>query len=370
MLAAAFFLLGAGGSVERLVRVVAVAGMATTGAAVALLALQGASLVGGGFDAALRWSTITDISDTRVGHALIARAAIGLVVALAATSILRRVAEGALMRFALVATFVVVPLSYSFAGHPGAASPMAVTVVVSMLHVAAVGTWFGALVLMGSSSSMREAATVAWFSKRAAFLVGVAVISGVVQSLLIVDDIGNVLDIGYGKALVTKLVFVGIMLLAAAVVRKRFLESGTARLQSALVIEAVVGLLVLSVTSGLVSETPREAVSAAPFATSLVQGETIVNITVSPARVGNVEMHVIISKPGGSLEPVASARVRLSSAERNVPPIAVEPAEVGPNHFVATAAIPYAGEWKVDVVLIEDDGRESLFTTPVDIRPW
>jgi hypothetical protein len=60
----------------------------------------------------------------------------------------------------------------------------------------------------------------------------------------------------------------------------------------------------------------------------------------------------------------------LSSAERNVPPIAVEPAEVGPNHFVATAAIPYAGEWKVDVVLIEDDGRESLFTTPVDIRPW
>jgi hypothetical protein len=160
------------------------------------------------------------------------------------------------------------------------------------------------------------------------------------------------------------------MLLAAAVVRKRFLESGTARLQSALVIEAVVGLLVLSVTSGLVSETPREAVSAAPFATSLVQGETIVNITVSPARVGNVEMHVIISKPGGSLEPVASARVRLSSAERNVPPIAVEPAEIGPNHFVATAAIPYAGEWKVDVVLIEDDGRESLFTTPVDIRPW
>ncbi|NCW44871.1 MAG: hypothetical protein EBV77_05185 [Gemmatimonadaceae bacterium] len=159
------------------------------------------------------------------------------------------------------------------------------------------------------------------------------------------------------------------MLLTAAVVRKRFLESGTSRLQSALVVEAVVGLLVLSVTSGLVTETPREAVSAAPFATSLVQGETIVNITVSPARVGNAEMHVIIAKPGGSLEPVAAARVRLSSEERNVPPIAVEPAEVGPNHFVATAAIPYAGEWKIDIVLVEDDGRESLFTTPIEVRP-
>jgi copper transport protein len=99
-----------------------------------------------------------------------------------------------------------------------------------------------------------------------------------------------------------------------------------------------------------------------------VQGETIVNVTVSPARVGAVEMHVIISKPGGSLEPVTAAKVRFSSKERDVPPIAVEPAEVGPNHFVATAQIPYAGEWKIDVVLVEPDGRESLFTTPIDVR--
>jgi hypothetical protein len=79
-------------------------------------------------------------------------------------------------------------------------------------------------------------------------------------------------------------------------------------------------------------------------------------------------MHVIISKPGGSLEPVTAAKVRFSSKERDVPPIAVEPVEVGPNHFVATAQIPYAGEWKIDVVLVEPDGRESLFTTPIDVR--
>jgi hypothetical protein len=36
---------------------------------------------------------------------------------------------------------------------------------------------------------------------------------------------------------------------------------------------------------------------------------------------------------------------------------------------VATAAIPYAGEWKIDIVLVEDDGRESLFTTPIEVRP-
>jgi hypothetical protein len=80
-------------------------------------------------------------------------------------------------------------------------------------------------------------------------------------------------------------------------------------------------------------------------------------------------MHVIISKPGGSLDPVATARVRFSSVERDVPAIAVEPAEVGPNHFVATAQIPYAGEWRIDVVIVEADGKESLVTTSFTVRP-
>ena len=80
-------------------------------------------------------------------------------------------------------------------------------------------------------------------------------------------------------------------------------------------------------------------------------------------------MHVIVTKPGGSLSPVASAKLRLSSNERSVPPIGIEPAEVGPNHFVATGQIPFAGEWKIDVILVEGDGRESLFTTTFDARP-
>lgn len=371
LFASGLFLVGGAAkeSTARLARVFSLAGGGTAVTALALLGLQGASLAGGGVGTALRWSTLSDISDTRVGHALLVRALIGLVALVVASPIVQQVANGAVVRFGVVATFVVVPLTYAFAGHPSAANPTVVAVAVSMFHIAAVGTWFGGLLLLGWSSTLREAGVVKWFSQRAAGMVGIAVVTGAVQSLLIVDDLRNVLDITYGKVLLAKVVFVGAMLLAAAVVRKRFLESGIARLRPVLVAEAIVGLLVLTVTSGLVTETPRAAVSAAPFATSLVQGETIVNLTVSPARVGSVEMHVIIAKPGGSLEPVVSAKVRFSSSERDVPPIGVEPAEVGPNHFVATAQIPYAGEWKIDVVLVEADGRESLFTTPIDVRP-
>lgn len=372
VLAGVFLVLG-GSVVEsfdrRLRAVTATSASVLAATSIVLLALQGAALDAGGVGAALRWSTLVDVSDTRVGHALLARIVVSMLLCVAGLAALRTTRAESLARFFAVLGFVALPVTYSFAGHAGAVSPTAIAVGVSMLHVGAVATWFGGLVLLSAMAPMRTAETVKWFSQRAAALVGIAVVTGIGQSLLIVDDIGGVLDITYGTMLATKVVIVGSMLLSAAVVRRRFLDSGVERLRSALVIEAVVGLLVLGVTAGLVAETPRGTTSGAPFATTLVQGDTLVNVTVSPARVGPVEMHIIVTSPGGSLDPVESARVRLSSIQKDVPPIAVEPAVVGPNHFVATAQIPYAGDWKIDVILVEPDGRESLFTTPFTARP-
>ena len=371
-MAGAFFVLG--GSVvdtfRRRLRLVTAGGAGVLAVStVALLALQGAALGGGGLGAALHWSTISDVADTRVGHALIVRIAVATLLCAAMFAASRTAKTESLMRFGAVLGFVALPLTYSFAGHAGSASPAIIAAAASLLHVAAVSTWFGGLVLLSAFEPMRTLATVKWFSQRAAAMVGVAVVAGIVQALLIVDDIGGVLDIAYGKMLATKVVIVGAMLLSAAVVRRRYLDSGIERLRSALVVEAVVGLLVLGVTAGLVAETPRATTSGAPFATTLVQGDTLVNVTVSPGRVGPVEMHVIVTSPGGSLDAVESARVRLSSTQQDIPPIAVEPAKVGPNHFVATAQIPYAGDWKLDIVLVEPDGRESLFMTPFTARP-
>lgn len=371
-MAGAFFVLG--GSVvdtfRRRLRLVTGAGAGALAlSSIALLVVQGAALGGGGLGAAMRWSTIADVADTRVGHALIVRIVVAIFLCAAMLVALRTAKTESLMRFGAVLGLVALPLTYSFAGHAGSASPVVIAAAVSMLHVGAVSTWFGGLVLLSAFEPMRTMTTVKWFSQRAAAMVGIAVVAGIVQALLIVDDIGGILDIAYGKTLATKVVIVGAMLLSAAVVRRRYLDSGIQRLRSVLVVEAVVGLLVLGVTAGLVAETPRATTSGVPFATTLVQGDTLVNVTVSPGRVGPVEMHIIVTSPGGSLDPVRSARVRLSSAQQNVPPIAIEPAQVGPNHFVATAQIPYAGDWNLDVILVESDGRESLFTTPFTARP-
>lgn len=367
MFASLFFVFGAVASDEvgrRLHRIVAGSASVLAVATSALVGLQGATAAGGGLAAAFDWSNVSGLLDTRTGHALAMRAIVAALVAFAFAVAGRTT----FARAAGVVAIILVPLSFAFAGHPGAVSPAAPTVVASWIHVVSVSAWFGGLVLLVTVAELRVVDTVKWFSVRAAWLIGAVVVTGVAQSLLIVEDIGAVTDITYGKTLIAKVVLVGVMLLTAAVVRRRFSDSGVANLRSVLVVEAAIGLLVLGVTSGLVVETPRVTASAAPFSTALVQGETIVDVSISPARVGSVEMHVIVTTPGGSLEAVKSAKVRLSLASRDVPPVGVSVVSVGPNHFVGTAAIPYAGDWKLDVIVVDAADREILFTTTAPIR--
>ena len=366
VMAGLFFLLGGKvvGGETRTARIVGVAGTILAGCAVTLTALQGVAIAGKGLGSAFSWSGIRDVLDTRTGHALAAR----FIVAVAVAIVFLLAPRARASRVVGVFGLILLPLTIGVGGHPGATRPVLPTVVASFVHVGAVSVWFGGLVLLVVVPELRVASTVKWFSQRAAVIIVIAVATGVAQALLIIEDVGSVTDITYGKTLIAKVVLVGAMLLAAAVVRRRFLDGGVERLRGVLVVEAAIGLLVLAVTSGLVAETPRAVSSLAPFSTALVQGETIVNVSITPARVGSVEMHIIVTTPGGSLDAVKSARARLSLASRDVPPITVEPTSVGPNHFVATTAIPYGGDWKLDVILVDASDRETLFTTTAPIR--
>jgi copper transport protein len=334
----------------------------------ALLGLQGALIAGDSLGGVFSADSLDAVLGTRVGEAILVRGIIAVVLLLLAVA--WRTAsftEHPVVRVASVVGFIALPATYAFGGHAGAASPLLLSVVLSMWHVAAVATWFGGLVILVVDGSARIAEHVEWFSKRAVAMVPIAVLSGAAQTLVLTDSIRDLSDLAYGKWLIGKVILVLVMLLSAAVVRKRFMASGVSSLRGVLAAEMAIGLLVLAATSGLVAEPPRDTTGSAPFSTALVQGDIITNVTVSPARVGSVEMHVIISPPGGSLQPVDDARVRLSLPAREVPPIEVDLLAVGPNHYVGTTQIPFSGEWKLDVVVLVDANNEVLFTTVMKI---
>ena len=359
VLAGIFFLLGSDAPRKGLNRAVVLAG-SVLGLSTALLYLMhGMNASGGTWGQIANVSVVKDVFATQVGESLFAR----IVVSFLLVSVVARWGK-----FVAVFAFATLPFTYAFAGHAAVDSPAALTIALLALHVAAVGVWCGGLILLIFVKDIRTTSIVEWFSQRAAILIAVVVATGVVQALLLMDGIGNLTKTSYGKALIAKVCVVGIMLICAAIVRRRFYESGVSRLRAVLCAEVVVGLVVLSITSGMVAASPRPTVSNAPFSTALVQGDVIANITISPPRVGESEMHVIVSPPNGSLDPVLAIKARFSLVSGSVPPIQAELNAVGPNHFVGYIQFVYPGEWKVDVIVSPDANSEVLYSTQVKIK--
>ena len=359
VLAGIFFLLGSDAPRKGLNRAVVLAGSVLGLSTALLYLLHGMNASGGTWGQIANVGVVKDVFATQVGESLFAR----IVVSFLLVSVVTRWGK-----FVAVFAFATLPFTYAFAGHAAVDSPAALTIALLALHVAAVGVWCGGLILLMFVKDIRTTPIVEWFSQRAAILIAVVVATGVVQALLLMDGIGNLTKTSYGKALIAKVCVVGIMLICAAIVRRRFYESGVSRLRAVLCAEVVVGLVVLSITSGMVAASPRPTVSNAPFSTALVQGDVIANITISPPRVGESEMHVIVSPPNGSLDPVLAIKARFSLVSGSVPPIQAELNAVGPNHFVGYIQFVYPGEWKVDVIVSPDANSEVLYSTQVKIK--
>ena len=359
VLAGIFLLLGSDAPRKGLNRAVVLAGSVLGLSTALLYLLHGMNTSGGSWAQIANLSVAKDVFATQVGESLFVR----IVASFLLVCIVARWGN-----FVAVFAFVILPFTYAFAGHAAVDSPAALTIALLALHVAAVGVWCGGLILLIFVKDIRTTSIVEWFSQRAAALIALVVATGVVQALLLMSGIGNLTKTSYGKALIAKVCVVGVMLICAAIVRRRFYESGVSRLRAVLCAEVVVGLVVLSITSGMVAASPRPTVSNAPFSTALVQGDVIANITISPPRVGESEMHVIVSPPNGSLDPVLAMKARFSLVSGSVPPIQAELNAVGPNHFVGYIQFVYPGEWKVDVIVSPDANSEVLYSTQVKIK--
>ena len=360
---------GAGDNIKKLRRLILIGAGGVALSSMMLILLQGVDVTGGSLSELANIKNVKGVLDTRVGHAFAARGILASALLLVGLVAVRRPAHTLRsMQFMSVLVFVAMPFTFAFAGHASAAFPQVVSVIASVVHVAAVETWFGGLVILVFVKEVRTRPIVEWFSKKAALLIAFAVASGVISSLVIVDSVFEITKTNYGIGLVVKVALVGMMLLVAALVRRRFYESGVTSLRSLLVAEAVVGLLVLGFTAGISGASPREEVTNAPFSTTLVQGDIIASITLAPARTGQSEMHVILSPPNGSLSPVVGAKARLSLPSRDLPAVQILLSQVGPNHYVGLVQIPYTGEWQLDVVVNATANAELLYRTTVAIR--
>jgi putative copper export protein/methionine-rich copper-binding protein CopC len=196
-------------------------------ATLAELYLQAPYSTGGGpFDAS--FGDLRDVLGSRYGQAHLVRLAILAVSAL----LLRPLLAGRSGRFdrALLVVLGVIGVgTWSVAGHPGASSAPALTVVADVAHLSSVAVWLGGLIMLigfpGWRGLLRAAnarelrAILPVWSGWATLAVTVLVLAGTAQALVQIGTVGALFGTTYGRLVLLKVGVLAVVLAVAAMSR-------------------------------------------------------------------------------------------------------------------------------------------------------
>jgi copper transport protein len=264
------------------------------------IVLQAATATGTSFWSALDADAVDAVSDTRPVRAWAVRLGLWLVLGVIAVAVLRPRRAPGLRPAALgavgtargpglgrphvlllAAIIAALALTAPLAGHSGGESPRGLLVPVDTVHVLSMSSWLGGLVLLlvavpmavralgGRERIVLTAAVVGRFSRLAVVAVGLLLLSGIVQSVVLVGAFDALVETAYGRLVLVKIaLFLGLVSLGAynqrrLLPRLRLVADGAeesqraaALLRRSVAFEVGLALIVLGVTSVLVATEP------------------------------------------------------------------------------------------------------------------
>ena len=360
-------------------------GAAALGAVLELL-LEGPYSAGEGPSGLRHWSLLQSTLRTDYGELHSVRLLLLAATALVFARSLRTGADRA--PWEGVAPLLAVGLVYtvSSVGHADTTSPNWLSVPVDMLHLLAMMTWVGGLVVLvvallprRDPDELREVLPV--FSTVAFVSVVVLAGSGTYAAWRGIGSLDAIFGTTYGVLVVAKIVlFVALIALAnlsRRVVWRRFrrpqlayamatdtvLDENeedqedehtpveTERLRRSVYVEVLVALVVLGLTSVLVAEPRgREALAAQDrepiHATASLGSGRSVTVTSDPGTHGTVQLTVDVD----GVTPTAITATATQQAKQ-IGPIPVSLTKAGTRSYDGSASLPVAGRWEIDLVV-------------------
>lgn len=160
--------------------------------------------------------------------------------------------------------------TWAFAGHSRSMRWPAVGVAADVAHHAAAAAWIAGLAIVGwivipTTKPDVLVPAVRNFSRAAAVSVAVLVATGLVQSVRLVGNPTNLLDVNHGRYLAAKVVVLAAMLGVANLNRRRTetrlddaatLDRYVGALRRAVLVEFAIGLVVIGITAAMVVSPP------------------------------------------------------------------------------------------------------------------
>jgi copper transport protein len=360
------------------------------------IVLQGANAGGTSFWSAVDANVIGDVIGTRFGTvwglrlldwvllavlAMVAVAGARLPAlrpaSLGATGLAARRLASAPMLAALALLLGFLVVSPGLSGHAGTTEPAPVVMSSDALHIVAMSAWMGGLVtlLLVVPAATRRlappdrtrllAACLRRFSPIALASVLVLLTTGIFQSIVHLESLGDLTESAFGRSILIKAALVVILIALGAVNLRRnrpALErlaaegsppGGAGRLlRRAVRAEVALIAVVLGVTAALTSYPPPGAEAAGPFSTSTELGPARLEATVDPADAGANEIHLYLfdARDGSQYDRPKELAVQLRLPDKDIGPLEPRVDKAGPGHYVARRAlIAPAGEWELAV---------------------
>ena len=357
-------------------RIIGASVVVTSVGTVVMLAAQAAVAVnrwGGAFEVDA-WQAVLDTSAGRWwGVRLIAAAVVTIAGAVVARRFTPTNLAFGVFLVAGAALFAVVAAG----GHAISGRAVALALIATVVHLAAMSVWIGGLVTIVASGGGRRVAVARQVSPVALAAVATLAVTGLINVWRQVGALSGLTDTSYGRWLLVKTALVvGVVTIAWttrwSVTRATDPDAGgagTAPAAQRLVIVELVGIAaVLVATSFLVNSPPANAQRAAPASFSVVNGDRIAQVVVDPARTGGTVMHVYITgdRIGAAPDEIV---VQVGLPERGIGPLTIETTDAGPGHVTtANALFPIGGSWTVEVRARYGEFDLVTFTGQLAIR--
>jgi copper transport protein len=276
----------------------------------------------------ISWDAATTIARTPFGAALL----VAVVLSLAA--LLRPAVLGLVQAAAAIA-------AVTLGGHGGSSVwPFVATFV----HIYAVAVWLGGMTLI---ALVHRSVPQRWHRVAVAH-VGLAGAAGVVLAVLQIRPLAALTTTSYGVTLLVKISLVAATVVAGYIVYR---AARTHVPRRAVLVETVLALLIVGVTSSLSSLTPARASYTTNVAIRLdFGGPDVLDVDIDTVRRGS--QVVTVRDPDGS--PDAGVGLELSSAQANVARLPVELSQDRTTGDAVTwrsagLIVPAPGRWKVTV---------------------
>jgi copper transport protein len=379
---------------DRTVRRIGVTGSVLVAVtAVAALPLQASLADGVSLSKVFSGGALPAVLHTTFGYAATGRIVLGLLLAVLIGAPRRSPALEAAVRVVAVGALA----CFSWAGHPSVSKIPSLTIADDMLHLAAVVTWLGGLVvlavrLLPNPPADLHAVLPRW-SRTAMWAVAILVATGVVQAWRELQSVQALLHTDYGHWLIVKgcglLILVALGNLGrirvqtwtgtrASVSREPVGASLGAmravgpqpilgRLRKSVAAELVIAGGVLVASSLLVVSDPHlpiampAAAAAAPDSSTVGGSVTlptgpVVTVAVSPATAGTPTVTITTaSASGGVIDPV-EVDATAALASRGIEPIPLKVTRTAAGHYVITGApLGFPGQWAITVTVRTSD---------------